>query len=94
MVGWWSGAHDGASLLRDGEASIGVEGELPVLRVEEVVVVFADRHEEFDVGVAAVFPVDEVVWFGLGHVGVAAGDHASPVHRAQRPALIASGEPA
>ncbi len=67
---------------------------MPVLGVEEVVVVFAHGHEEFDVGVAAVFPVDEVVGFGLGHVGVAAGDHASPVHGSQRPALIASGEPA
>jgi len=51
-----------------------------VLGVEEVVVVFADRQEEFDVGVAAVFPVDEVVWFGLGHVILAAGETAVPVH--------------
>ena len=62
--------------------------------VEEVVVVFAQRDEEFDVGVAAVVPVDEVVWFGLGDVGVAAGDHASPVHGSQGAALVAGREPA
>eukprot|EP01041_Mallomonas_annulata_P040426 gene40426-64326_t len=93
LLGWWSGGHDdGAVAGGDGEVPFGVEGEAPVLGVEVVVVVFAQRHEELDVGVAAVVPVDEVVGFGVRDVGVAAGDHASPVHGAQCPPLVAGRE--
>jgi hypothetical protein len=66
----------------DGEAAVGCEREVPALLVESVVVVSAQWEQVDQVGVAAVFPVVDVVCFGDRYVSCAAGDCAGAIHGA------------
>src|SRR6188474_2230923 len=60
-VGGGAGVVGGAVGSGDGEFAVGLEGELPVFVVDEVVVADADWEQIVEVGLAAVEPVVGVV---------------------------------
>ena len=89
--GWGSGSAGAAGVsvgVVEGDLVVGVAGDGPAAFVDEAVVTAADREAYGEVGMAAVFPVLDVVGLAGFGAGVAAGDAASAVSGHDRPVLI------
>ena len=69
------------------------QGERPAAFVDEVVVAAAQRQQVVQVGAAGGCPRVDVVDVAVVEPDGAAGVGAGAVHRPQRPALLAGGDP-
>lgn len=65
--------------LKDGPVSVGVESDVPVAFVDEVVMEPAQQHQVFEFGFAMQRPVDDLVGFADAWVGATAGEGAATV---------------
>ena len=82
----WS-IHQGGSQCGDAVGHLA----FPALSFMFAVVVPADQREVVEVGESAVFPASDVVGFGPGGWGVAAGEAAAAVAGGERASLVGGG---